>query len=148
MSGEKKTQTMKAATAAKKLGIYLPAAPEEFRDREISRTELDEYTYLDEKGSPFKVNTRDVVEVRPLRTSIMPAGLADRLTDRENAAQADGHCQVVRPCQEVEALATYVTSEGPGTVPRRGPGALSVAPASRPFAAATIAAIYESTSSN
>ena len=37
-----KAQTMKAATAAKKLGIYLPAAPEEFRDREISRTELDE----------------------------------------------------------------------------------------------------------
>lgn len=32
---------MKAATAAKKLGIYLPAAPEDFRDREISRTELD-----------------------------------------------------------------------------------------------------------
>ncbi|HEY8281907.1 MAG TPA: DUF5997 family protein [Leifsonia sp.] len=44
MSGEKKTQTMKAATAAKKLGIYLPAAPEEFRDREISRTELEELT--------------------------------------------------------------------------------------------------------
>lgn len=37
-----KPQTMKAATAAKKLGILLPAAPEEFRDREISRTELDE----------------------------------------------------------------------------------------------------------
>ena len=33
---------MKPATAAKKLGIYLPAAPEDFRDREISRTELDE----------------------------------------------------------------------------------------------------------
>ena len=33
---------MKAATAAKKLGIYLPAAPDDFRDREISRTELDE----------------------------------------------------------------------------------------------------------
>lgn len=32
---------MKAATAAKKLGIYLPAAPDDFRDREISRTELD-----------------------------------------------------------------------------------------------------------
>jgi hypothetical protein len=39
-----KPQTMKAATAAKKLGIYLPAAPEEFRDRDISRTELDELT--------------------------------------------------------------------------------------------------------
>ena len=33
---------MKAATAAKKLGVYLPATPEEFRERDISRTELDE----------------------------------------------------------------------------------------------------------
>jgi hypothetical protein len=41
MSAEKRTQTMKAATAAKKLGIYLPAAPAEFRDRDISRTEFD-----------------------------------------------------------------------------------------------------------
>lgn len=32
---------MKPATAAKKLGIYLSAAPDDFRDREISRTELD-----------------------------------------------------------------------------------------------------------
>lgn len=31
---------MKPATAAKKLGIYLPATPEEFRDSEISRQEL------------------------------------------------------------------------------------------------------------
>ncbi|WP_374007192.1 DUF5997 family protein [Leifsonia sp. LS-T14] len=38
-----KAQTMKAATAAKKLGIYLPAAPDDFREREISRTELDGY---------------------------------------------------------------------------------------------------------
>jgi hypothetical protein len=44
MSQEKKPQTMKAATAAKKLGIYLPAAPEEFREREVSRTELAELT--------------------------------------------------------------------------------------------------------
>ena len=44
MSPAKKPQTMKAATAAKKLGIYLPAAPEEFRDREITRTELAELT--------------------------------------------------------------------------------------------------------
>lgn len=41
MSAEKKTQTMKAATAAKKLGIYLPAAPAEFQEREISRSEFD-----------------------------------------------------------------------------------------------------------
>jgi hypothetical protein len=46
MSSEKKPQTMKAATAAKKLGIYLPAAPEEFREREITRSELAELTAL------------------------------------------------------------------------------------------------------
>lgn len=44
MSAEKRPQTMKAATAAKKLGIYLPAAPAEFREREISRTEFDALT--------------------------------------------------------------------------------------------------------
>jgi hypothetical protein len=31
---------MKPATVAKKLGIYLPATPEEFRDSEISREEF------------------------------------------------------------------------------------------------------------
>lgn len=31
---------MKAATAAKKLGIYLPATPAEFQDSEVSRSEL------------------------------------------------------------------------------------------------------------
>ena len=35
---------MKAATAAKKLGIHLPAAPADFRDREVSRSELEELT--------------------------------------------------------------------------------------------------------
>ncbi len=37
----KATQTMKPATAAKKLGIYLPAAPTEFADHDITRTELN-----------------------------------------------------------------------------------------------------------
>jgi hypothetical protein len=37
---EKKTQTMKPATAAQKLGILLEAAPEEFQSAPISRTEL------------------------------------------------------------------------------------------------------------
>ncbi|MGJ4843063.1 MULTISPECIES: DUF5997 family protein [unclassified Leifsonia] len=42
MSAQKKPQTMKAATAAKKLGIYLPAAPAEFQEGEVSRTDFDE----------------------------------------------------------------------------------------------------------
>jgi putative heme-binding domain-containing protein len=49
----------------------------------LVNTYLDEYTYLDAKGHQFKVNTRDVVETRPLPTSIMPDGLADMLTDQE-----------------------------------------------------------------
>jgi putative heme-binding domain-containing protein len=46
-------------------------------------TNLDQYTYVDEKGDRFKVKTGDVVESRALPTSIMPAGLADRMTDQE-----------------------------------------------------------------
>jgi putative heme-binding domain-containing protein len=49
----------------------------------LVNTNLDEYTYLDEKGHQFKVNTRDVAETRPLSTSIMPDGLADAMTDQE-----------------------------------------------------------------
>jgi putative heme-binding domain-containing protein len=49
----------------------------------LVRTVLDEYTYLDAQGQLFKVNTRDVVETRPVPQSIMPDGLADRLTDQE-----------------------------------------------------------------
>jgi putative membrane-bound dehydrogenase-like protein len=46
-------------------------------------TNLDEYTYLDAQGSLFKVNTRDVAESRAVPTSIMPAGMADLMTDQE-----------------------------------------------------------------
>jgi putative heme-binding domain-containing protein len=49
----------------------------------LTNTQLDEYTYLDEKGNLFKVNTRDVVEARSLPTSIMPEGLVGRMTDQE-----------------------------------------------------------------
>jgi putative membrane-bound dehydrogenase-like protein len=49
----------------------------------LVNTEQDIYTYLDDKGHQFKVNTSDVAETRPLPTSIMPDGLADLLTDQE-----------------------------------------------------------------
>lgn len=42
MTSKPSSQTMKAATAAKKLGIYLPAAPQEFQDALVSREELTE----------------------------------------------------------------------------------------------------------
>ncbi|MFF0814042.1 DUF5997 family protein [Rhodococcus sp. NPDC003318] len=40
MSAQKTPQTMKPATAAKKLDVYLPATPAEFRDGVVSREEL------------------------------------------------------------------------------------------------------------
>ena len=38
----KATQTMKAATAAKKLQIFLPATPEEFQESAITREQYDD----------------------------------------------------------------------------------------------------------
>ncbi|MBA0052505.1 hypothetical protein E0L36_16930 [Streptomyces sp. AJS327] len=41
MTSQQSTQTMKPATAAKKLGVYLAATPAEFREGVVSRTELN-----------------------------------------------------------------------------------------------------------
>ncbi|MFF5703292.1 DUF5997 family protein [Streptomyces sp. NPDC012794] len=41
MTSHQSTQTMKPATAAKKLGVYLEATPAEFQEGVISRTELN-----------------------------------------------------------------------------------------------------------
>src|SRR3954468_23497098 len=41
MSSHQTTQTMKPATAAKKLGVYLEATPAEFQEGVVSRTELN-----------------------------------------------------------------------------------------------------------
>ncbi|AEW97367.1 MULTISPECIES: DUF5997 family protein [Streptomycetaceae] len=41
MTSHKSTQTMKPATAAKKLGVYLEATPAEFREGLVSRDELN-----------------------------------------------------------------------------------------------------------
>ncbi|MFF4438511.1 MULTISPECIES: DUF5997 family protein [Streptomyces] len=42
MSSQQSTQTMKPATAAKKLGVYLPATPAAFQEGVVSRAELSE----------------------------------------------------------------------------------------------------------
>jgi hypothetical protein len=41
MTSHQTTQTMKHATAAKKLGVYLQATPAEFQDGVVSRNELN-----------------------------------------------------------------------------------------------------------
>ncbi|WP_369269463.1 DUF5997 family protein [Streptomyces sp. R11] len=42
MTSHQSTQTMKPATAAKKLGVYLEATPAEFREGVVTRAELNQ----------------------------------------------------------------------------------------------------------
>jgi putative membrane-bound dehydrogenase-like protein len=49
----------------------------------LIHTYLDEQTYVDAEGMTFKLNSSDIVESRMVPTSLMPEGLADRLTDQE-----------------------------------------------------------------
>ena len=42
MNPPRTPQTLKPATAAKKLGIYLPAAPQDFQETELTRAEFNE----------------------------------------------------------------------------------------------------------
>jgi hypothetical protein len=42
MKSHQTAQTMKPATAAKKLGVYLPATPAEFQEGAVSRAEFNE----------------------------------------------------------------------------------------------------------
>lgn len=62
---------------------HLETADGKTKNGMLLHTQLDEYTYLDTKGDRFKIKTGDLVEQRPLTTSIMPDGLLDRLTDQE-----------------------------------------------------------------
>lgn len=87
---------MKPATAAKKLGVYLEATPQEFRDGPISRDQLDEWqhnppewlTDLRRNGP----HPRQVVAAR-LRVSnsgLARGGITDPLTSEEiNALLAE-----------------------------------------------------------
>ncbi|MGQ4614730.1 DUF5997 family protein [Nocardia sp. R7R-8] len=111
MSPDKKPQMMKPLTAANKLGIYLPAAPEEFRNAPISRTQLDALRndppdWLTElrRTGPFP---RDVV-ARKLgisHTGLTRAGVSDHLTvDEIDALLADPPEWLVRERENYAAV--------------------------------------------
>ena len=88
----KKTQEMKPSTAAAKLGVYLPATPEEFQAGTVSRDELAE---LQRNPPAWLVDLRrngphprGVVAAR-LRVStsgLARAGMTEPLTTEEIAA--------------------------------------------------------------
>jgi len=111
VSPDKKSQTMKPLTAANKLGIYLPATPEEFRNSQISRAELAELEanppeWLAElrRNGPFP---RDVVS-RKLGISnsgLVRADVSDSLTtDQIGALLADPPEWLVRERANLAAV--------------------------------------------
>lgn len=87
---------MKPATAAKKLGVYLPATPEEFQSGSITRAELDALradppAWLADlrRNGPFP---RDVVaqKLGVSRSGLARAGVTDALdADQIGALLAD-----------------------------------------------------------
>ena len=87
MSADKKPQTMKPATAAKKLGIYLPAA-RRFGDHDITRTELADCSPNRRRGWPSCV-ARDRTRATSWRTSsasrsgLARGGITEALTTAE-----------------------------------------------------------------
>ncbi|MGV9819848.1 DUF5997 family protein [Nocardia xishanensis] len=111
MSPDKKPQMMKPLTAADKLGIYLPAAPEEFRNSPITRADLDRLrtdppAWLTElrRTGPFP---RDIT-ARKLGVSnsgLARAGVSDALTADEIATLlADPPEWLVRERENYEAV--------------------------------------------
>ncbi|WP_431969461.1 DUF5997 family protein [Nocardia sp. bgisy134] len=111
MSPDKKPQMMKPLTAADKLGIYLPAAPEEFRNSPISRADLDRLrndppAWLTElrRTGPFP---RDIT-ARKLGVSnsgLARGGVSDALTaDEITALLADPPEWLLRERENYEAV--------------------------------------------
>ncbi|ROS78632.1 DUF5997 family protein [Cellulomonas sp. PhB143] len=97
------SQTMKPATAAKKLGVYLPATPAEFQEGLITRGQLEDL----EKNPPEWLSElrRNGPHPRPVvagRLSVSIAGLArggvtEPLTTEEiNALREDPPTWLVR----------------------------------------------------
>lgn len=84
-------QTMKPATAAAKLGVYLPATPSDFQERDLSREELNE---LQRTPPPWLVELRregpHPRSVVAARLRISTSGLARHgLTDPLTTAQIE-----------------------------------------------------------
>src|SRR5690554_6102282 len=86
------SQTMKPITAAAKLGIYLPAAPQDFQQTPITRDEVDELRanppqWLQDllRDGPFP---RDVVarKLGVSRSGLNRAGVTQALTADEIGA--------------------------------------------------------------
>ncbi|MGB3441891.1 MAG: DUF5997 family protein [Actinophytocola sp.] len=129
MTSRKTPQTMKPATAAKKLGVYLEATPEEFQAGVVSRDELnamqaDPPDWLRDlrRDGP---HPKQVIAAK-LRVSISGlarAGVTDALTteqiDALKVANPEWLQQERATQAEVRSAVARAKTETPRTPPRR-----------------------------
>ncbi|WP_199433498.1 DUF5997 family protein [Qaidamihabitans albus] len=129
MTSRRTTQTMKPATAAKKLGVYLDATPAEFREGVVSRDQLnalqaDPPAWLRElrRNGP---HPRQVVAAK-LGISIgglARAGISDPLTTEQiDTLRADGPEWLRRErATQAEARKEAARAKAKNADPRRPP---------------------------
>ncbi|WP_299541676.1 DUF5997 family protein [uncultured Streptomyces sp.] len=131
MTSHQTTQTMKPATAAKKLGVYLEATPAEFREGVVSRAELN--ALQADPPAWLRDLRRDGPHPRPVVASklgvsisgLARGGVTDALTTEqiealkqedpdwlreERATQADVRKEAVR-IKELQAAKAAKTAE-------------------------------------
>ncbi|GAA5083575.1 DUF5997 family protein [Nocardia iowensis] len=95
MSPDQNPQMMKPLTAANKLGIYLPAAPESFRTTPISRADLD----------ALRTNPPEwLTELR--RTGPFPRDVTARKLGVSNSGLARAEVSDALTADEITALLT------------------------------------------
>jgi hypothetical protein len=124
MTPAKSSQTMKASTAAQKLGVYLPATPESFREHPVTRDDFNELNanppeWLAElrKSGP---HPRDVVahKLGISNSGLARSGVSDVMTTDEIKALLEAppewlvreravHFEVTEENARVKALNAY-----------------------------------------
>lgn len=133
MMSQQSTQTMKPATAAKKLGVYLQATPAEFQEGLVSRDELN--AMQADPPEWLRELRRDGPHPRPVvaaRLGVSIAGLArggvsEALTTEQIQALRDEDPEWLRQeratqaevRKEAERLQARQEKRTPGTAPKK-----------------------------
>jgi hypothetical protein len=129
MTPQKSSQTMKPATAAKKLGVFLDATPAAFRDGEVSREELN--ALQTDPPEWLRELRRDGPHPRPVVadrlgvsiSGLARAGITEPLTTAQIAALKEEQPEWLRRERntraEADREAARLKAERTGTGPRK-----------------------------
>ena len=94
MASQNSPQTMKPATAAKKLGVYLEATPEEFREGAVTRDELNAL----QADPPEWLRTERAIqaEVRREAVRVKEKHANEQRVEERKQAEAQAHAAPTR----------------------------------------------------